>query len=112
MATQIGTDLIIGVGQTMGSYVVEEVETDGDDIENEDIDDEDGALKTRIILKSHDKITLTLRPLSGAAPSTDFVKGVICAVAPLSDYYIEDKSYNRVKGAARVRVTGVNIGIT
>jgi len=112
MATQIGTDLVIGVGQTMGSYIVESVGDMDDDVKSDDIFDEDGVLKTRIIMQRMDKITLRLRPISGATPSSDFVKGAICAVAPLSNYYIEDASQERTETAAVVTVTGVNLGIT
>jgi hypothetical protein len=111
-ATQIGQDLIIGVGQTMGSYVVESMAVSDDDVKMQDVFDEDGVHKTRIVMQIKDKITLALIPMSGATPATDFVKGGICAVAPLSNYYIEEMSYERTEGAARVRVTGINLGIT
>ena len=110
--TQLGTDLIIGVGQTMGSYVIESIVDMDDDIKMSDIFDEDGARKTRLIMQVDDKITLSLIPISGASPATDFVKGAICAVAPLSNYYIDGASQTRTEGAAKVTVTGINIGIT
>ena len=110
--TQIGTDLVIGVGITMGSYIVSSRTLNDDDIKTDDIFDEDGALKTRLIFFSHDAKTLDLIPISGANPETDFVKGAICGVAPISDYYVEDVSIERTETAARVRVTAKNIGIT
>lgn len=110
--TQIGTDLVIGVGTTMGSYIVESITYNQDDIKTKDIFDEDGALKTRLVHFVHDGITLSLIALSGATPQTDFPKGSICAVAPLSNYYIEDASVVRNEGEERVTVTGKNIGIT
>jgi len=110
--TQIGTGLVIGVGQTMGSYVVVGRTIGDDDIKTADIDDEDGALKTRLVMRSHDKITLELISLSGATPASDFVKGAICAVAPLSNYYIEATSTARTEGAEKTTVTGTLIGIT
>ncbi|GAG60213.1 unnamed protein product [marine sediment metagenome] len=110
--TQIGTDLVIGVGQTMGSYIVESYDEGGDEIKSEDIFDEDGALKTRLIMQSMDRITLNLVAISGAAPDSDFAEGAICAVAPLSNYYIESLTVSRTEGARRATVTGVNLGIT
>lgn len=112
MATQLGTDLKIGIGQTMGSYVVAGYEENDDEVKIEDVEDEDGVLKTRIILQTQDRIRLTLIPISGATPASDFVKGAICAVAPLSNYYIEDSRVSRAKGAWRVEVTAINLGIT
>ena len=110
--TQIGTDLIVGVGQTMGSYIVESYDEGDDEIKSEDIHDEDGVLKTRLIMQIMDRITLNLIAISGADPDTDFVKGAICGVAPLSDFYIEAKTISRTEGARRVTVTGLNLGIT
>ncbi len=111
-ATQLGTDLILGVGQTMGSYIVADVTVGNDEISSEDVVDEDGKLKTRYIMDVHDVITLSLIPMSGATPATDFIKGGICGVAPLSNYYIRDVQYKRVPGHATVEVTGENLGIT
>lgn len=113
MATsQIGTDLEIGVGQTMTDYIVVNRTLQNDDIKTEDVDDEDGALATRLVFRRHDSIELELVAKSGATPETDFVKGAICTLAPLANYYIEDVSIERVEGAARVRVTGKDLGIT
>lgn len=111
-ATQHGTDLVIGVGQTMGSYVVVGYDEGDDELHSEDIRDEDGVLKTRIIMQRMDRITLNLVCISGATPASDFIKGEICAVAPLSDYYIENAPITRVEGARRVSVTALNLGIT
>lgn len=110
--TQLGTDLEIGVGTTMGSYIVESITVDDDDVKQSDINDEDGVLKTRLIKQVMDKITLSLIAISGATPASDFVKGAISGVAPLSDYFIESVSTERTEDAMRVTVTGVNLGIT
>ena len=110
--TQIGTDLIVNVGQTMGSYILESV-TQGDlDVKNADIFDEEGVLKTRLIFQTMAKTVLALVPLTGATPLVDFVKGAISAVTPLVDFYVEAMLFERTEGAARVTVTGVNLGIT
>jgi len=110
--TQIGTDLIIGVGQTMDSYIVESLTKNDDDIKQADIFDEDGVLKTRLIMQRMDKITLNLIVISGASPETDFVKGEITGVDPISDYFVEAVSLERTEGAARLTVTAVLLGIT
>ena len=111
-ATQLGTDLMVGVGTTMASYVVSKIETLDNDVKTADVFDEDGALKTRIVFYAHARTRLELVCLISAAPATDFVKGSICAVAPLSNFYVEDVTLGRTEGAATVTVTGINIGIT
>lgn len=110
--TQIGSDLNIGVGQTMGSYIVESLGNNDDIVKTKDIFDEDGALITRLVFFKHDVVTLVLISLSGAAPATDFPKAGISAVAPLSDYYIDSVSTDRDEGEERTTVTGHLIGIT
>lgn len=110
--TQIGTDLVIGVGTTMASYIVSKITNADDEIKTADVFDEDGALETRLVFWNHDRIKLELIALSGANPASDFVKGAVCGVSPLSNYYIEDVSVERTEGAAVVNVTGVNLGIT
>jgi len=111
-ATQHGQDLIVGVGQTMGSYIVERYQTGSKDVHSEDVRDEDGKLKTRIIMDLHAKISLSLIAMTGATPESDFVVGSICAIAPISNFYIEDCQISRVEGARRITVEATNLGIT
>ncbi|MFH1602430.1 MAG: hypothetical protein ABIH03_00800, partial [Pseudomonadota bacterium] len=66
----------------------------------------------RTILQTMDVISLTLIGKSGSTPASDFVKGAICAVAPLSNYYIDPVTVTRTEQAVRVEVTGTLIGIT
>jgi hypothetical protein len=96
----------------MASYIVESYEEGGDEVKTEDIFDEDGVLKTRLIMQIMDRITLNLICMSGAAPATDFDEGAICSLAPINNYYVESLSISRVEGARRVTVTAVNLGIT
>ena len=64
---QIGTDLSIGAGTITGSYIVESATNGGKEVKMEDIDDEDGDLKTRIVFSKWTKLHLELICLTGAA---------------------------------------------
>jgi len=109
---QLGQELIIGIGQTIGNYIIESISVGDDDIHQEDVRDEDGVLATRIIMQTMDKITLGLIPKSGATPESDFQKGTITSVAPLVDYFVETMSFDRTEASARVSVTALLLGIT
>ena len=112
-ATQYGTDLIIGVGSTLGNYVIIEHRVNDDEVTaSPDVRDEDGTLKTRVILQIMDRQSWTLVPLSGATPGTDFPKGGFCAISALSNLYCEASNFIRTQDPARVEVTLINLGIT
>ena len=111
-ATQIGTDLIVGVGTTMTSYVVVSRKLGDAEVNMSDILDENGVLITRIVKQTMVKQSCELIAKSGAAPATDFVKGAICTVAPFGSYYIDDVSIDYTDDALKVSVSGTLIGIT
>jgi len=110
--TQLGTEVIVGVGQTMTDYILESYEEGGDEVKTEDVFDEDGVLATRLIMQIQDRITLNLVVKTGANPETDFDEGAICAIGPITNYYIESLSISRVEGARKCSVTAINLGIT
>ena len=112
IVSQIGTTLSVGAGTITGSYIVESREVNGFDVASEDIDNEDGALVTRLIFKRHAKITLNLICISGAAPATDFPEGQIAAHTDFTDYYVDSAKSTKSKGAERVVVNLTNIGVT
>jgi len=111
-ANQIGTDLIVGVGTTMTSYVIVSRKVGDAEVNMSDVLDENGVLTTRIVKQTMAKQSLELVAKSGAVPATDFVKGSICAVAPLSNYYIDDVSIDYTDDALKVSVSGTLIGVT
>jgi len=112
MATQIGTTLTIGAGTISGSYIVLGRDDGGKDVAFEDVDDQDGALVTRIVYKTHAKIKLDLICLSGAAPETDFAEGGIATHTDFTGYFVNSAVISRSKSAKRVTVELVNLGIT
>jgi len=109
--TQIGTTLSIGAG-TLTNYIVQERGEGDFDVDQEDIiDGDDGARKTRLIFMRDGKLTLSLICLTGAAPDTDFPKGLKCTITSLTAYMVDDCKISRSKSAKKVDVTLVNIGI-
>jgi len=114
---QIGQTLLVGAGTISagsgtGVYIVESRTTDGYDVAFEDIDDENGALVTRIILKRHQKLHLDLICGIAAAPETDFPEGSIAAHTDFTSYYVEAAPVTKTANAQRVSVDLVNLGIT
>lgn len=111
----IGTGVISGAAPSVGTwtnYIVQSV-TEGDkDVEIEDIDDADGALATRLIMKRHAKLHVEAVCKSAATPTTDFPKGAMCALTGLTAYYVDDIKVNETKGATRISVDLSLIGIT
>ncbi len=113
-ATQLGTDLLLTPGTTISNYIIESRELDKE-VKSEDVLDEDGVLKTRIIYQTMDRINLTLIPVSSKAETdvrTDFPKGAICTIAALNTYYVEDCKVARSSGPAKVTVSLIALGIT
>ena len=110
MATQFGTTLAIGVTTLVGYIVVSKV--DGKkNTDQEDVVDEAGVTKTRVIYQQHPKLSYELIALSGTAPATDFPEGLKCVVAGLTDYIVESCSITTSKGPTKVSVELVNIGV-
>ena len=112
MATQIGTDLSIGCGTITGSYLVRS-RTDGQkNVVMEDIEDQDGALYTRIVFRSEARPALELVCLTGALPETDFAEGAIATHADFTDHWVDSAPINRSKSAKTVSLQLHNLGIT
>ena len=109
---QIGTDLSIGAGTITGSYIVESAVEKAYNVDFEDILDENGDIKTRIVYSKHEKLHLELICLTGALPENDFVEGTIAAHADFTDFFVEAAPISRSKSAKRVSVDLVNIGVT
>jgi len=112
IADQLGTTLAVGAGTITGSYILERDESNGKDVDFEDIHDEDGALKTRLIFKKHAKRRLQLICIDGAAPETDFVVGACATHTDFTSWYVDDATIEKTKSAHRVSVEMTNLGIT
>jgi hypothetical protein len=110
--TQIGTVYQVGVGTTLTTYTVSQITTGADDVASADVNNEDGALSSRLIKQVHDRIELELIGQTSCDPDTDFPKGSISAATGYTDYYVDDMSYVRTEDHARVSVSLVNIGVT
>ena len=109
---QIGTTLDTGAETITGSYIVASRDINQKDVAFEDIDDENGALKTRLITKRHAKISLDLICISGADPATDFPVGDIAAHTDFTSYYVDSATLTKAGTAWRVRVEMTALGIT
>jgi len=114
---QIGQTLLVGAGTISagsgsGVYIVTSRTNSDYDVAFEDIDDEDGALATRIILKRHEKLTLDLVCGIAAAPQTDFPVGSIAAHSDFNTWYVESLSVVKSGNAQRATVNLTNIGIS
>ena len=112
-ASQIGTTLAIGAGTITGSYIVDTRDNEDYDVDMEDIiDGADGARETRLVYQRDEKIVLNLICLDGALPETDFAKGQIAAHTDFTTFWVDDMRVSTSKGAKRVSVTLIDIGIT
>lgn len=110
-ATQYGTDLAVGVA-TLTGYVVQE-RGDGDaEVRMQDVFDEDGVLKTRIVFQIMPKLSLNLFALSATDVLADFPRGQLCTVTGLTAYFVDACNRTATEGATQVRVELTNIGIT
>jgi hypothetical protein len=110
-----GGQVSAGVG-TFTNWTVEKTTTGDVNVDSEDIEDEDGALTSRLIFKRHAKITLSLisKGASGTAAQakTDFPMGNMCTLTGLTSYFVESCSIENSKSAVRVSVTLILLGIT
>ena len=112
IVNQIGETLAVGAETITGSYIVESREVDGYDVDFEDINNEDGALNTRLIFKRHQKLRLSLINIDGAAPETDFVEGQIATHADFTDYFVDSAKTTKSKSAHRTEVELTILGVT
>ena len=109
---QIGTTLSTGAGTITGSYIVERRVNGAIDVGLSDINDENGALKTRLILHRWPTIELDLICIDGALPETDFPEGNIATHADFTSYYVDSAPVTKIGGEERVSVKLTNLGIT
>ena len=110
--TQLGTDYIIGVGTTLATYTITSFKTGDRNVAFSDVNDEDGALVSRLIKQKHAKVQLEMVAKTGAAPATDFPPGEIAAATGFTAYYVDDMSYTRTEDQMKVSVSLVLLGIT
>lgn len=116
---QLGTDVNVGAGAvlhgitgTFTNYYVQSI-SDGDkNVDFVDVDDADGVLTTRVILKRHEKAVLTLIPKLNTNPLTDFPVGDACAITGLTAFYVESMTVDKTKSPHVVTATLVKLGIT
>ena len=111
-STQIGAEYAVGVGTTLATYTVSQITQGGRNVALSDVNDEDGALVSRLIKQKHAKVDLELVALTTADPDTDFPPGEIAAATGFTGYYVEDMNYVRTEDQMKVSVSLVNIGIT
>lgn len=114
-AVVTGGQVAAGVG-TFTNWTVIRCTTGDVNVDSEDLEDEDGGLVARLILKKHAKIGLTLESKgaggTAAQAKTDFPKGNLSALTGLTSYYVDDCSIDSSKSVVRVSVTLVLLGIT
>jgi len=109
---QIGTTLATGAETITGSYIVQRREVSNFDVVSEDIDDENGALKTRLITKRHEKTRLELVLIDGALPATDFPVGNIAVHTDYTEWYVDSMVLTKAGTAHRASVEMTKLGIT
>ncbi len=108
---QIGTTLETAAQATLAGYIVAGQDTIDKNVDMEDIDDESGALKTRILYKRQPKVVLDLIVVTGAY-TTDFPVGAIAGATGWTTYFVESAVASKSRSATRVKVTLVDLGIT
>lgn len=110
-ATQLGATLIIGGQRTLTNYIVESDEINDANVVQEDIEDADGKLATRIIFRNEAKVKLSLICKTGATPATEFPVGAMCTVTGLTAYFIDSAPIVKTKTAQKVTVEMTNLGL-
>lgn len=110
----LGPELTTGAvsAGTFTNYILENVSVNDKQVDSEDVFDEFGKLAARIIFNRHDKLSITAYLKAAAAPDTDFPVGDLCAIAGLTDWYVESAPVAKVKGAAKITANLVKLGIT
>lgn len=110
--TQIGAEYAVGVGETLTTYTISQVTRGDKNVALSDVNDEDGALVSRLIKQKHAKVDLELIALTSADPDTDFPPGEIAAATGFTAFYVESQTHVRTEDQMKVSVSLVNIGIT
>jgi len=110
--TQLGTDYEVGVGTTLTNYTITSFKTGDKNVAFSDVNDEDGALVSRLIKQAHAKVSMELVAKSGATPDIDFPPGAIATATGFTSYYVDDMSYDRTEDQMKVSVSLILLGIT
>jgi len=110
--TQLGAEYAIGVGTTLATYTITSIKTGDKNVAFSDVNDEDGALVSRLVKQQHSKVALEMVGKTDAAPQTDFPVGAIAVATGFTSYYVDDMSYTRTEDQMKVSVSLVLLGIT
>ena len=110
--TQIGTQYEIGVGETLGTYTIESIDRGNKNVAMNDVNDENGAVSSRLVTQAHDTVELVLVAKSGADADSDFPPGSIAAATGFTSFYVNSMVKNRTQNQMRVTVSLENIGVT
>lgn len=103
-ATQIGTTLLLGVGSTLGSYIIAQITNNEANIVSEEVEDENGALATHITYRNEPVIGFELICKSDATPATDFPIGALATLSGYGSYLVENATVTATKSPRRVSV--------
>jgi hypothetical protein len=107
-----GTGVEHGVA-TQSGYIVTKTVTGKRNVAMRDVNDENGALATRIIKQRHDIVTLDMVAKTGTVPTTDFPEGdLTTALAAYNNWFVNSLSMTRDEDETKVTVELENIGIT
>lgn len=114
MPTQVGTD--VGFGATLVPGYIVLTYTDGDiEFNVQDIRDETGQLKTRIVFQRMEKVTLTMIPLQATNPKAHFPKGQAATHGDFSGennrWFVDDMQLVETAEADQVTVSLTKYGI-
>ena len=110
--TQLGTEFIVGVGTTLDTYTVSSIKTGGVNVALSDVNDEDGALISRLIKQKHAKVDLELVAKTTCDAIGDWPVGAIATATGFTSYYVEDCSIDNTEDQQKVSVSLVLLGIT
>lgn len=110
--TQIGTVYKVGVGETLDTYTITSKNGGSANVASSDVNDEEGALSSRLIKQVHPKVDLELVAKTAADPEADFPIGSIATATGFTAYYVDDMNHTRTEDAMKVSVSLVNIGVT
>ena len=108
---EIGT----GVGKgatTVTGYFVQSYIKGGKEVIMKDIRDETKQLVTRLVFQTHEKVQLTMIPLTATDPESEFPMGGMATNAAFTAFFVDDFALDETGEEDRVTVSLTNIGIT
>lgn len=110
----MGTSLIVGGQTVFTNYFTENETTGGAEVDSEDINNNDGALATRLIFKRLPTVDLSLICKASAAPATDFPQGDLApsTAGTYSGWYVDSLAVNKTKSATKVSVKLTSLSLT